>query len=70
MVKHLKGNEFIPEFHKDLYNVPFFKIYINDLPDGITSMCKIFADDTSFISKFLDVNKTVIELNTDLEKIN
>ena len=24
-----------------------FLIYINDLPDGITSICKIFADDTS-----------------------
>ena len=26
-------------------------------------MCKIFGDDTPFISKVLDVNKTVIELN-------
>ena len=25
-----------------------FLIYINDLPDGIISMCKIFADDSSF----------------------
>ena len=24
-----------------------FLIYINDLPNGLTSMCKIFADDTS-----------------------
>ena len=24
-----------------------FLIYINDLPDGIASMCKTFADDTS-----------------------
>ena len=24
----------------------FFLIYINDLPDGVTSFCKIFADDT------------------------
>ena len=47
-----------------------FLIYINDLPDGITSMCKIFADDTSLFSKVLDVNKSVIELNADLEKIN
>ena len=29
-----------------------FLIYINDLPDGLTSMCKIFADDTSFSQKF------------------
>ena len=47
-----------------------FLIYINDLPDGITSMCKIFADDTSFFSKVLDVNKSVIELNAVLQKIN
>ena len=47
-----------------------FLIYINDLHNGITSMCKIFADDTSLFSKVLDVNKSVIELNADLEKIN
>ena len=47
-----------------------FLIYINDLPDGISSMCKIFADDTSLFSKVLDVNKSVTELNADLEKIN
>ena len=33
-------------------------------------MCKIFADDISFFSKVLDVNESVIELNTNLEKIN
>ena len=47
-----------------------FLIYINDLPDGIISMCKIFADDTSLFSKVLDINKSVTELNTDLEKIS
>ena len=47
-----------------------FLIYINDLPNGITSMCKIFADDTSLFTKVLDVNKSVAELNADLEKIN
>ena len=47
-----------------------FLIYINDLPDGITSMCKIFADDASLFSKVFDVNKSVTELNTDLEKIS
>ena len=48
---------------------PLFLIYINVQPDGITSMCKIFANDTSSFSKVLDVNKSVIELNPDLEKI-
>ena len=32
-------------------------------------MCKIFADDTSLFSKVLDIYKSVIKLNTDLEKI-
>ena len=46
-----------------------FLIYINDLPDGITSICKIFADDTSLFSKVLDINESANKLNTDLEKI-
>ena len=33
-------------------------------------MCKIFADDTSFSSNVLDVSKSVIELNANLQKIN
>ena len=31
-----------------------FLIYINDLPIGIESTCKIFADDTSLFSKVKD----------------
>ena len=49
---------------------PLFLIYINDLPDGIYSLCKIFADNTSLFSKVHDINKSVSELNADLEKIN
>ena len=46
-----------------------FLIYINDdLPDGITSICKILADDTSLFSKVLDVNESTKKLNFDLEK--
>ena len=33
-----------------------FLIYINDLPDGITSMCKMFSDDASLSSKVLYIN--------------
>ena len=47
-----------------------FLIYINDLPDGITSICKIFADDTSLFSKVQDINKSANELNCDLEKVS
>ena len=43
-------------------------IFINDLPDGITSLCKIFADDTSLLSKVYDIDISAKELNFDLEK--
>ena len=46
-----------------------FLIYINDLPDGITSLCKIFADDTSLFSKITDKTNSDVELNSDLDKI-
>ena len=46
-----------------------FLIYINDLPDGINSLCKIFADDTSLFSKVYDIHKSVSKLNDDLEMI-
>ena len=50
---------------------PFlFLIYINDLPDGLTSLCKIFADDTSLFSNVHNINKSANELNGDLEKIS
>ena len=44
-----------------------FLIYINDLPDGINSLCKIFADDKSLFSKVYDI---LSNLNDDLEKIS
>ena len=47
-----------------------FLIYINDLPDGLTSMCTIFADDTSLFSKVIDKNNLNPQLNSDLVKIS
>ena len=47
-----------------------FLIYINDLLDGINSLCKIFADDTSLFSKVYDIHKSASKLNDDLEKIS
>ena len=47
-----------------------FLIYINDLPDGLTSTCKIFADDTSLFSKVIDKVNSNSQLNSCLEKIN
>ena len=47
-----------------------FLIYINDLPDGLISICKIFADDTSLFSKVIDKKKSEIEPNKDLKLIS
>ena len=46
-----------------------FLVYINYLPDGINSLCKIFADDTALFSKVYDIHKSASNLNHDLEKI-
>ena len=43
-----------------------FLVYINDLPDGLTLICKIFADDTSLFSNVFKRN----EFNIALEKIS
>ena len=45
-----------------------FLIYINDLPSGIESICKIFADDTSLFSKVKDATFSDTQLNNDLNK--
>ena len=47
-----------------------FLIYINDLPDEITSFCKIFVHDTSSFSKAHNINRSVNEINADIEKIS
>ena len=47
-----------------------FLIYINDLPDGINSLCKIFADDTSLFSKVYDIHNSASKLIDGLEKIS
>ena len=38
---------------------PLFLIYIYDLPGDISSLCKIFADDTSLFSKVHNTKKSV-----------
>ena len=47
-----------------------FLIYINDLPKGLSSNAKLFADDTSLFSIIHDSSTTRNELNDDLVKIN
>ena len=59
----------LQEYHKVLYLVPYFSSF-NDLPDGLNSIAKLFADDTSLFSTVSDVNKSCEELNRDLLLIN
>ena len=47
-----------------------FLIYINDLPDGLTSICKVFSDDTSLFPTAFNIYESANDLNTDLEKIS
>ena len=45
-----------------------FLIYINDLPDEITSICKVLP--MILFLKVLDVNESTKKLNFDLQKIS
>ena len=47
-----------------------FLIYINDLPDGLSSNIKLFADDTSLFSVVYDIHSSASDLNKDLKTIN
>ena len=47
----------------------FFLIYINDLPEGLNSEVKLFADDTSLFSIANCVNTSALTRNSDLLKI-
>lgn len=46
-----------------------FLIYINDLPENIVSVSKLFADDTSIFSTVYDITKSSIDLNNDLSTV-
>ena len=45
-----------------------FLIFINDLPAGLLSNAKLFADDAFLFSVVHDINTSAIELNSDLKK--
>ena len=46
-------------------------IYINDLPDGLSSNVKLFADDTSLFSVIHDIHSSAAsDLSKDLKTIN
>ena len=44
-------------------------IYVNDLPNGLKSKCKLLADDTSLFSVVHDVNTSASDVNKDLKLI-
>ena len=47
-----------------------FLIYKNDLPDGLTFIVKLFADDKSLFSVANDINASAKKLNKELNKTN
>ena len=47
-----------------------FLIYINDLPDELTSHCKVFADDLSLFWEAINKEISEIKLNKDLKVIS
>ena len=47
-----------------------FLIYVNDLPNGLKSECKLFADDTSLFSVVHDISTSASDINNDLTLIS
>ena len=47
-----------------------FLVYINDLPEGLTSNVKLFADDTSIFSVVQNSSSSSLSLNENLSKIS
>ena len=47
-----------------------FSVYVNDLPNGLKSEFKLFADDNSLFSVARDVNTSASDINNDLKLIN
>ena len=47
-----------------------FLIYVNDLPNGLRSKCKFFADDTSSFSVAHDVNTFPSDINNGFKLIS
>ena len=47
-----------------------FLIYINDLPEGLITNAKLFANDTSLFSVVQDIAASTEELSNDLRNIN
>ena len=44
--------------------------HVNDLPNGLKSKCKLFADDTSLFSVVHDISTSASDINNDLTLIS
>ena len=62
----LLGLIFEQEFHKVPFLGLLFLIYVNDLPNGLKSECKLFADKTSLFSVIHDISTSARDTNNDL----
>ena len=47
-----------------------FLMYINDLSNGVSSNCKLFANDASLFSVFNDIQSNTVTLRNNLTVIN
>ena len=71
MGKYLSGKKINAGVSQDLILGPlFFLIYINDLPDGISSLVKLFEDDTTLFSVVQNKNDSASKLNKDLDNVS
>ena len=48
----------------------FFLIYVNEMPDGLKSNVKLFADDTSYFSVIKNKDESASDLTNDLDTIS
>ena len=60
----------IKKGNNSVLNSVLFLIYLNDLPNGLNSNVKLFADDTSLFSVVHNITDSANLLNSDLSKIN
>ena len=70
MGKHLNGkiNAEVPR--GSILGPVFFLIYMNDLTDGISSIVKLFANDTPLFLVVQDKNNLASQINNDLDKFS